>query len=444
VRRLALFLSAAALTAPAALSTTASALPLDSAVARELARGGGANGGYVLDTTTGRVLASVRADTPRIPASVEKLYTTASALLRFGADGTLDTTVLGDGTLQDDGTWRGDLWLHGSGDPTFGSQSFIDRSYGVGASVEQLADALAEVGVTRVTGRVYGDESWFDLRRGGPSTNWGFDVWVGGALSALMYNRGLAKEDGSALQKSPALFAAQQLTAVLKRAGVRVAKAAASGTAPADAQQLASVSSPPMSTLTRLTLVDSDNLYAEQLLKTLGAKFGSAGSTTAGATVARQTLKRFKITPKIADGSGLSRQNATSPRQVVTLLDGMRAQQGFRTSMPVAGRTGTLAKRMRGTSAQGRCQAKTGTLSNVSGLAGYCRTANNHLLAFAFLSNSAYTVSAKAAEDRLAVMLARQRPTGAVRARARAQQKRSTATSTAAQGRKVGAVRAAR
>jgi D-alanyl-D-alanine carboxypeptidase/D-alanyl-D-alanine-endopeptidase (penicillin-binding protein 4) len=442
VRRLALLLSAAALTAPAALSATASALPLDSAVARELSRGGGVNGGYVLDTTTGRVLASVRADTPRIPASVEKLYTTSTALLRFGADGTLDTTVLGDGTLQDDGTWRGDLWLHGSGDPTFGSQSFIDRSYGVGASVDQLADALAEVGVTRVTGRIYGDESWFDLRRGGPSTNWGFDVWVGGALSALMYNRGLAKEDGSALQKSPALFAAQQLTAALKRSGVRVGKAAASGTAPADAQQLAAVSSPPMSTLTKLTLVDSDNLYAEQLLKTLGAKFGSAGSTTAGAAVARQTLKRFKIAPKIADGSGLSRQNATSPRQVVTLLDGMRAQQGFRTSMPVAGRTGTLAKRMRGTSAQDRCQAKTGTLSNVSGLAGYCRTANNHLIAFAFLSNSTYTVSAKAAEDRLAIMLARQRPTGAVRAKARAQKKQTS--SAAAQGRTVGAVRAAR
>jgi len=419
VRRLALLLSAAALTAPAATAATASAASLDRAVARELGRAGGANGGYVLDTTTGRVLASVRADARRVPASVEKLYTTSTALLRFGADGTLDTTVLGDGSLDDDGTWRGDLWLRGSGDPTFGSQRFIDRSYGVGTSVEQLAEAIADAGVTRVVGRVYGDESRFDLRRGGPSTNWSYDVWLGGPLSALLYNRGLAKENGSALQKTPALFDAQQLTAALKRAGVRVARKASSGAAPRAAQELASVSSPPISTLARLTLVDSDNLYAEQLLKTLGAQFGSAGSTTAGAAVVRQTLKRFKIAPRIADGSGLSRANATTPRQVVTLLDGMRDEAALRAGMPVAGRSGTLAKRMRGTAAQDRCQAKTGTLSNVSALAGYCRTANNHVLAFAFLSNGVSTYSAKAAEDRLATLLARQRPVGAARAKAR-------------------------
>lgn len=415
-----MLLSAAALTVGATVPATASAAPLDSTLSRELARAGGVNGGYVLDTTTGRVLASIRADTPRIPASVEKLYTTSTALLRFGPDGTLDTTVLGSGRLAEDGTWRGDLWLRGSGDPTFGSQRFITRSYGVGASVEQLAAAVADAGITRVTGRVYGDETAFDLRRGGPSTSWGFDVWVGASLSGLLYNRGLAREDGSSLQKTPALFAAQQLTAALRTSGVRVAKAAASGTVPAAAEQLASVSSPPMSTLARLTLVDSDNLYAEQLLKSTGAAYGTAGSTPAGATVARQTLRRFKISPRIADGSGLSRQNATSPRQVVSLLDGMRTEPALQAAMPLAGRTGTLARRMRGTTAQDRCQAKTGTLSNVSGLAGYCRTANNHVIAFAVLANSVNTYSAKAAEDRLAIALARSRPAGAARTTARA------------------------
>lgn len=447
MRRLALLLSAAALSAPAALAQTASAAPLDSAVARELARAGGVNGGYVLDTTTGRVLASVRADTPRIPASVEKTYTTAAALLSFGADGTLDTSVLGNGRLLDDGTWRGDLYLRGSGDPTFGSESFIARSYGVGTSVQEVAEAVADAGITRVTGRVYGDESRFDLRRGGPSTNWGYDIWLGGSLSALLYNRGLAKEDGSARTSAPALFAAQQLTTALRSEGIRVAKKASSGTAPDAAEELASVSSPPMSTLARLVLVDSDNLYAEQLLKALGAHHGSSGSTTAGATVARQALRRFRVAPKLADGSGLSRQNATSPRQVVMMLDGMRDEPGFRAGLPVAGRDGTLSRRMRGTSAQDRCQAKTGTLSNVSALAGYCRTANNHVVAFAFLANSVYTPSAKAAEDRLAIMLARQRPAGAAPAKARA--KRTATRSGGAKvssvhGAQVGAVRAER
>ncbi|MDO8209675.1 D-alanyl-D-alanine carboxypeptidase/D-alanyl-D-alanine-endopeptidase [Conexibacter sp. CPCC 206217] len=417
MRRTALLATVIALAAPAASAATAAAAPLDASVARELARGGGSNGAFVLDTTTGRTLAAVRADSMRIPASVEKLYTTSTALLRFGADATLDTQVLGTGTLTPAGVWRGDLYLRGRGDPTFGSASFRQYDGTSGTSVTELADAVSAVGITKVTGRVFGDESWFDLRRGGPSTNWGFDVWIGGPLSALLYNRGLANENGSSLAKQPAQFAAQQLTSALRGAGVRVAKAPALGTAPASAQELAVVPSPPISQLAALTLVPSDNLFAEQLIKVVGAEFGTSGSTTAGTAVARSTLQqRFKISPRIADGSGLSRADATSPRQVVTLLDGMRDVPGLRSGLPVAGRSGTLANRMRGTIAQDRCQAKTGTLSNVSALGGYCRTANNHTIAFAFMFNSVNTYSAKAAEDRLTQLVARQRPTGSTRA----------------------------
>jgi serine-type D-Ala-D-Ala carboxypeptidase/endopeptidase (penicillin-binding protein 4) len=172
------------------------------------------------------------------------------------------------------------------------------------------------------------------------------------------------------------------------------------------------VESPPIATLARLALVPSDNLIAEMLLKDVGAQFGTAGSTTAGAAVVRRTLAPLGVRPRIADGSGLSRANATSPRQVVTLLNGLRANPALRAAMPVAGRSGTLVYRMRGTSAQDRCQAKTGTLSNVSALAGYCRTPNGHTLAFAFLQNYVYTPTAKAAEDRLTIRLAQSRPAG--------------------------------
>ncbi len=118
------------------------------------------------------------------------------------------------------------------------------------------------------------------------------------------------------------------------------------------------------------------------------------------------------VRPQIADGSGLSRVDHTSPRQVVTLLNALRANTFLRAALPVAGRSGTLVDRMRRTTAQDRCQAKTGTLSNVSALAGYCRTLNGHLLAFALIENNVYTLTAKAAEDRLVVALARSRPGG--------------------------------
>lgn len=390
----------------------AAAAPLDALVARELARAGGISGGYVLDTTTGQTLASVRADRPRIPASVEKLYTSATALLRFGPAATLETEVLGDGELLEDGTWDGDLYLRGGGDPTFGTWGFTRRAYGGGATVSDLAARVSAAGVRRVTGRVFGDESLLDRLRGGPANGFALDFDIGGPLGGLLFNRGLAREDGSALQAMPAKFAAQQLTLALRAAGVRVARGPGQAATPADAQEVATVASPPIATLIRLTLVPSDNLFAEMLIKDVGAHFGASGSTGAGAAVVRRTVARYGIRPRVADGSGLSRANGTSPRQVVALLHGLRADPAFRAALPVAGRSGTLAERMRRTSAMDRCQAKTGTLSNVSALAGYCRTPNGHVLAFAFLENYVYTPTAKAAEDRLAIALARYRPVG--------------------------------
>jgi D-alanyl-D-alanine carboxypeptidase/D-alanyl-D-alanine-endopeptidase (penicillin-binding protein 4) len=78
----------------------------------------------------------------------------------------------------------------------------------------------------------------------------------------------------------------------------------------------------------------------------------------------------------------------------------------FYRSLPLAGRTGTLRKRMRGTAAHGRCRAKTGTLVGVSALAGYCRSANRHRLAFAVLMNRVNVFSARRAQDRIAAALA--------------------------------------
>ncbi len=414
-RRLARLAGACLLASALASPAGAGAASLSTTIANQLARAGGGSGAYVLDTTTGSVLATVRADTPRIPASNEKLYTTSTALLKFGAGASLPTTIEGVGAL-DGSVWRGDLYLHGGGDPTFGSASFIRGAYGSGADVTTLAKRLAAAGITQVTGAIYGDESWFDTLRGDPASGYAFDTDLGGPLSALDFNRGLANEQGTAIQTKPATFAAQQLAAALKAAHVRVTSRIGQRTAPASAQPLASVTSPSLATLVRLTLVPSDNFFAEMLLKDVGAKFGTAGSTAAGAAVVRSTIaSHFKITPTVVDGSGLSRGDHTTPRQIVTLLDGMRDQTGFRSGFAVAGRSGTLVDRLRGTSAQDRCVGKTGTLSNVSALSGYCTTTNGHLIAFSLLENSVSPDAAHTVQDRIAITLARLRPGGTPR-----------------------------
>ena len=393
--------------APAAASTSPALL---GTLSRSSAAAGSRSGAMVVELPSGRTLFASRADTPRVPASNEKLYTTSVSLLRFGAAGRLTTTVLGAGTLSA-GTFTGNLYLRGGGDPTFGSAGFVSRAWGTGATVSDLARAVARAGIGRVRGDIVGDESYFDRRRGVPSTGYAFSYDIGAPLSALEFNRGLANTNGSAIQSHPAAFAANQLRAALRAAGVRVIGSIREGATPATARRLARVSSPPMSTLIRLTNVPSDNYLAEMLLKDLGAAFGAGGSTAAGTAVVRAQLARFGIQPAaLVDGSGLSHRDHTSPRQVVTLLSRMAASpslaQPFRSSLAVACRSGTLAFRMCGTAASGRCRGKTGTLSGVSALSGYCPVSGGRTIAFSFLMNGVGNSGAHILQNRMAAAIA--------------------------------------
>ena len=164
---------------------------------------GGSSGAYVVNLSSGARVFAWKAGTPRILASNTKLFTTSAALARFGTEGTLGTEVLGDGELDENGVWRGNLYLRGGGDPTFGSRTFTRRSYGGGATVEQLAKLIDRAGVERVTGRVLGDESLFDSLRGGPDSGYGVSIWVG-PLSALSYNRGLGQRGRQRVPEQPA------------------------------------------------------------------------------------------------------------------------------------------------------------------------------------------------------------------------------------------------
>jgi D-alanyl-D-alanine carboxypeptidase/D-alanyl-D-alanine-endopeptidase (penicillin-binding protein 4) len=418
VRRL-IALTALALLAAGGLSaapaTAISEGGLRASLSRSLGPAGAGSGALVVDVPSGRTLFSRRPDVLRVPASNEKLYTTSVALMRFGADGRFVTRVLGDGGLGADGTYTGTLYLRGGGDPTFGTDSFVQRAWGTGGLISDLAGRLQGAGILRVRGAIVGDESYFDRRRGGPSTAYAFDPYIGSPLSALAFNRGLANERGGAIQSTPATFAADQLGRALRAIGVSVRGTAGQGRTPPGARELATVSSPPVSTLIRLTNVSSDNYLAEMLLKDLGARFGPIGSTAAGAAVVRTRLVALGIAPHVFDGSGLSRRDRTSPRQLVRVLQEMVSAgtltAPFQASLAVACRSGTLASRMCRGAASGRCRGKTGTLSNVSALSGYCFLPGGRTVAFSILMNGVNVSAARSLQDRMAAAIASYRPT---------------------------------
>jgi serine-type D-Ala-D-Ala carboxypeptidase/endopeptidase (penicillin-binding protein 4) len=396
--------------APVNAATARANHQLDGSLNLGMRQAGRFSGAYVVDLTSNRILYARNAATGRLPASVEKLYTTTTALQRFGPGGTLTTSILGQGT-QDGGTFTGTLYLRGGGDPTFGSTAFDTANYGTGATLESLAAAFATAtGITRLDGSIVADETFFDSDRGTPATGNQPSTDVEGELSALAYNRGWANNSGTAYVTRPAARAGQDLATALKAAGVRLPRRIkiTAGPTPATATTMAAVHSPPMATLISLTNTPSDNFFAETLAKDLGARFGAGGTTAAGAAVVRaQMASSFNIRPRLNDGSGLSRSDLTTPIQVVTLLRGMAANVSFTSSLAVAGQTGTLEHEMRGTYAQGRCRGKTGTLHDVSNVVGYCRAKDGHTLAFALMMNGVYPDYAHPIQDRMQVAVAK-------------------------------------
>ena len=381
---------------------------MNKALKRQIRAAGSHSGAYVVNATENRGVFRSRADRARVLASNTKLFTTAAALARYGSAGRLATTVRGEGNLEGDGTWRGSLYLVGGGDPSFGSRSFGSRNYGGGGAVEDLAAALQSAGIRRVSGRIIGDETAFDTRRGGPSSGYRTSGYVG-PLSGLAFNRGLATESGRGYQSNPALFAAARLDSALGRRGIDVAVSPRTGDAPAATTELAAEQSPEMSRLATLTNRPSDNFFAEMLLKAIGLQVDGRGTTGGGARAATLFARNLGSRPRIADGSGLSRRNRASPRSVVRLLMGMRRRDegaAYTNSLAVAGRSGTLRSRMRRGPARRKCRAKTGTISGVSTLSGYCRARSGQVYAFSFLMNGVSASGARRIQDRMAQAVA--------------------------------------
>lgn len=372
--------------------------------------GGGASGLFVVDADSGKAICARAAKRPRALASNTKLFTTSTALSRFGPSYRIATKLLGDGAVDERGVLRGSLYLQGGGDPALGSPAFYDRFLGgIGTNLFSLKRQLRAAGVRAVTGSLYADDTVFDRLRGVADSGYATSPYVG-PLSGLSFNAGYRNSRAHGFASDPARLAAAKLARALRHAGIVIRGTPARRAAPAGAATLATVSSPSMTRLVETTDVYSHNFFAEMLLKLVGAHFGGAGSTRAGARVVERFARAHGSGVHAVDGSGLTRSNRASPLQVVRLLLAMRngpVGEQFIQDLALTGRTGTVASRTRGTAAAGRCRTKTGTLTGVSNLSGYCFNRDGKVMAFSILMGSVRSLSlAHREQDRIAAAIA--------------------------------------
>jgi D-alanyl-D-alanine carboxypeptidase/D-alanyl-D-alanine-endopeptidase (penicillin-binding protein 4) len=212
---------------------------------------------------------------------------------------------------------------------------------------------------------------------------------------------------------NPELFAVGALKAALAAEGVRVDGPIRIGETKDSLTTVASLPSPPLQEMISQMNGESNNHFAELLFRNVAIAVGARGS----ATSANSLLGRF-LTDKVhvganavfaADGSGLSTLDRVTPRSMVQLLDyAKKASWGtvLEQSLPIAGRTETLARRMRRTEAAGNLRAKTGTTNDVASLGGYVTASNGENLVFSIIYNGADRWRARDAIDRIGVTLA--------------------------------------
>jgi D-alanyl-D-alanine carboxypeptidase/D-alanyl-D-alanine-endopeptidase (penicillin-binding protein 4) len=220
-----------------------------------------------------------------------------------------------------------------------------------------------------------------------------------------MVDRNRYRRDAAFLA-DPGLAHGDLFRGALAAHGVHVAGPTVHGGAQDGNAVVASLTSAPASALLADTMLRSDNMSAEELLKEVGRSTGEPGSTLGGLTATRDALKPLCV-PVVGaddDGSGLSRANARSAREWRLLLQAARTQPWWPqldAALPVAGRSGTLASRFRGSAAEGSVRAKTGTIIGGIALSGYGKTVSGRGVVFSVLVNGDASGAAQAPLDAL-------------------------------------------
>lgn len=373
-------------------------------------RAGSASGVWIADAESGDEVFDRRAEENRTLASNTKLFTTATALDRLGGKARLRTTVVTGGEFEDS-VLSGNLFLVGDGDPALAGRSFGRRHGFSETPLGRLGRQVRKAGITKITGDVLADDTIFDRVRGVPDSNGRTSPYIG-PLSGLSYNEN--RSGGSGFVSNPEKRTAEELHKGLRNRGVQVQGTVDVREAPEElleAPPLAVTRSAPLAELIEETNRPSNNFFAEMLLKRVDAADGDVGTTRGGTDEVERFAREVGSDVNAADGSGLTRSNTASPEEVGKLLVAMREhpdERAFMRSLPKAGKQGTLIDRMNGTAAEGRCRAKTGTISGVSALSGYCR-AKRDTIAFSILMNGVNVTGARDLQDRITALIARYR-----------------------------------
>lgn len=318
------------------------------------------------------------------PASTMKLLTAIAAIDRLGGSYQTKTELCYTGRIADR-TLEGDIYCVGGMDPLFNADD-----------MSAFVESIRKMGVDTIRGHLYADKSMKDYDLLGEGWCWDDDNPV---LTPLIYGR-----------KDQFM---ERFERELRESGLVVQAFASTAVKPDTAFCICARYHTIDQILMRM-MKESDNLYAESLFYQLAA---SGGARPASARHARQYIRRLidKVglhgqRYRIADGSGLSLYNYVTAELEVRLLRYAYRYQNIYIhllpSLPKAGVDGTLEKRMHGTFTKDNVKAKTGTLTGVISLAGYCTAANGHQLCFAILNQGVMRASdARHFQDRVCEVL---------------------------------------
>lgn len=386
---------------PLAPSVSARPTPqgVQEAIGPLVRRGLGRASVIVVDPVSGEVLLDARGDRPRIPASTTKLATATAALDVLGSQTRLSTVVYRDDRV---------VTLVGGGDPT------LTR-----ADLAELARVVAEDVGTQTVVTVRYDASAFTGPTLGPDWPTSFPrLGVVAPVTALMVDQGRVRPGASSRVDDPARQAGTLFADLLRAEGLKVRRVRAGTLDTTTAREVARVESAPVADIVQQTLTDSDNTAAEVLAHLVGGKLVGEASFAGGARATEQALESAGIDiagVDLADGSGLSRANRIPASTLADILatavttpdpDLSLLPQG----LAVAGLTGTLADRFTSAATRpgrGFVQAKTGTLTGVSSLAGTVRDAEGRTLVFAMIDDRARSLNqVRATMDTVASRLA--------------------------------------